>query len=105
MWWSSSLFWSQLLVFVFFFWQQKTAYELRISDWSSDVCSSDLDDARRSRVDVLVVLRDRPARNLLDRAGQLHARCAGADDAERQVRAPRLLAAFVLGRLDRKKVV
>src|SRR3546814_6629503 len=31
------------LVFgVFFFFKQKTAYEMRISDWSSDVCSSDL---------------------------------------------------------------
>src|SRR3546814_2683808 len=30
-----------LLIFVFFF-KQKTAYELRISDWSSDLCSSDL---------------------------------------------------------------
>src|SRR3546814_3889971 len=29
------------VVFVFFF-KQKTAYEMRISDWSSDVCSSDL---------------------------------------------------------------
>src|SRR3546814_7262435 len=29
------------LTFVFFF-KQKTAYEMRISDWSSDVCSSDL---------------------------------------------------------------
>src|SRR3546814_4984445 len=29
------------MVFVFFF-KQKTAYEMRISDWSSDVCSSDL---------------------------------------------------------------
>src|SRR3546814_6601550 len=28
-------------IFVFFF-KQKTAYEMRISDWSSDVCSSDL---------------------------------------------------------------
>src|SRR3546814_9798162 len=28
--------------FVFFFFKQKTAYEMRISDWSSDVCSSDL---------------------------------------------------------------
>src|SRR3546814_9522045 len=27
----------------FFFFMQKTAYEMRISDWSSDVCSSDLD--------------------------------------------------------------
>src|SRR3546814_1030815 len=30
-----------LVLFVFFF-KQKTAYEMRISDWSSDVCSSDL---------------------------------------------------------------
>src|SRR3546814_3080693 len=30
-----------LLFYVFFF-KQKTAYEMRISDWSSDVCSSDL---------------------------------------------------------------
>src|SRR3546814_19674624 len=29
----------------FFFFKQKTAYEVRISDWSSDVCSSDLDGA------------------------------------------------------------
>src|SRR3546814_8941991 len=28
---------------VIFFFKQKTAYEMRISDWSSDVCSSDLD--------------------------------------------------------------
>src|SRR3546814_1108178 len=30
------------LILVFFFFKQKTAYEMRISDWSSDVCSSDL---------------------------------------------------------------
>src|SRR3546814_14555086 len=29
---------------LFVFFKQKTAYEMRISDWSSDVCSSDLDD-------------------------------------------------------------
>src|SRR3546814_16015596 len=29
-------------MFLFFFFKQKTAYEMRISDWSSDVCSSDL---------------------------------------------------------------
>src|SRR3546814_20254831 len=33
----------------FFFCKQKTAYEMRISDWSSDVCSSDLP-GRRSRI-------------------------------------------------------
>src|SRR3546814_5938825 len=30
------------MFFLFFFFKQKTAYEMRISDWSSDVCSSDL---------------------------------------------------------------
>src|SRR3546814_10555164 len=33
---------SVFLAYVLFFFKQKTAYELRISDWSSDVCSSDL---------------------------------------------------------------
>src|SRR3546814_6484624 len=32
------------LFYGFFFFKQKTAYEMRISDWSSDVCSSDLED-------------------------------------------------------------
>src|SRR3546814_3544631 len=35
---------------LFFFFKQKTAYEMRISDWSSDVCSSDLP-ARRTLVE------------------------------------------------------
>src|SRR3546814_10512360 len=34
------------LLILFFFFKQKTAYEMRISDWSSDVCSSDLGPAR-----------------------------------------------------------
>src|SRR3546814_15891394 len=33
-----------VVIFDFFFFKQKTAYEMRISDWSSDVCSSDLRD-------------------------------------------------------------
>src|SRR3546814_4971374 len=32
----------------FFFFKQKTAYEMRISDWSSDVCSSDLAEVDRN---------------------------------------------------------
>src|SRR3546814_7643130 len=45
----------------FFFFKQKTAYEMRISDWSSDVCSSDLLFAelvgrRRVRFDLLIQL-------------------------------------------------
>src|SRR3546814_4604752 len=36
---------------IFFFFKQKTAYELRISDWSSDVCSSDLIEISRLRTE------------------------------------------------------
>src|SRR3546814_3035871 len=36
------LYSSFFIVDRFFFFKQKTAYEMRISDWSSDVCSSDL---------------------------------------------------------------
>src|SRR3546814_956831 len=38
-----------LVVFIFFF-KQKTAYDMRISDWSSDVCSSDLDQMTHFRM-------------------------------------------------------
>src|SRR3546814_16745094 len=37
-------------VWCFFFFKQKTAYEMRISDWSSDVCSSDLPAVRAGSV-------------------------------------------------------
>src|SRR3546814_3161343 len=50
------------LCYAFFFFKQKTAYEMRISDWSSDVCSSDLKAVRLQivrRVDQLIHLTDR----------------------------------------------
>src|SRR3546814_1981662 len=62
---------------LFFFFKQKTAYEMRISDWSSDVCSSDLltDDA--DALDALMSVR--PAqedglmlKELLDAVGDLN---------------------------------
>src|SRR3546814_3520404 len=37
---------------VFVFFKQKTAYEMRISDWSSDVCSSDLECPGKTRAEV-----------------------------------------------------
>src|SRR3546814_2978239 len=37
-------------MFIIFFFKQKTAYEMRISDWSSDVCSSDLPADQQARV-------------------------------------------------------
>src|SRR3546814_1512896 len=45
--------WCSLLILVFFFFfKQKTAYEMRISDWSSDVCSSDLHAAPPAHADL-----------------------------------------------------
>src|SRR3546814_2035198 len=37
-------------LYIVFFFKQKTAYEMRISDWSSDVCSSDLHECLRQAV-------------------------------------------------------
>src|SRR3546814_6026420 len=55
-----------ILSLVVFFFKQKTAYEMRISDWSSDVCSSDLDylvrldDGREITVSAAPDLRHKP---------------------------------------------
>src|SRR3546814_4296261 len=47
-----------LCVFCVFFFKQKTAYDMRISDWSSDVCSSDLREHQRQGDVVLFRLLD-----------------------------------------------
>src|SRR3546814_5244984 len=59
----------------FFFFKQKTAYEMRISDWSSDVCSSDLEGSRAEDIAVAVANLDQAdarlesARTALDDTG------------------------------------
>src|SRR3546814_4474741 len=53
---------------LFFFFKKKTAYEMRISDWSSDVCSSDLSKAAQQH------------RKLLRRAEAVHNIAAGWAD-------------------------
>src|SRR3546814_20439157 len=45
--------WNDVYEVVVFFFKQKTAYEMRISDWSSDVCSSDLQRVFDDRVHLL----------------------------------------------------
>src|SRR3546814_9654414 len=45
----------------FLFFKQKTAYEMRISDWSSDVCSSDLEQPYRDGVIVGAVVIEQRA--------------------------------------------
>src|SRR3546814_8645094 len=49
----SLIYFSYSLLCFFFFFKQKTAYEMRISDWSSDVCSSDLEVFRRLADEIL----------------------------------------------------
>src|SRR3546814_10541883 len=74
--------------FLFFFFKQKTAYEMRISDWSSDVCSSDLQShvpvSGAARADMAEDFR-RLARQILgtdggDRAGAHVGDAAGIQD-------------------------
>src|SRR3546814_7268913 len=48
---SSSVSSSLVCKYFIFFFKQKTAYEMRISDWSSDVCSSDLTKQLRKALD------------------------------------------------------
>src|SRR3546814_6320142 len=69
--------WSLVVIVVFF--KQKTAYDMRISDWSSDVCSSDLflDGIRSSSTG-----QDGPAPAARDRRGRPHfRRRAGRESA------------------------
>src|SRR3546814_16446407 len=47
---------------IFFFFKQKTAYEMRISDWSSDVCSSDLLQRRVNEIVAMVLTAGQRAR-------------------------------------------
>src|SRR3546814_2774390 len=50
---------------VVFFFKQKTAYEMRIRDWSSDVCSSDLD------ADVVLAIHDAGRREISEETRQV----------------------------------
>src|ERR1043165_3200981 len=47
------------MIVLFFFFKQKTAYEIRPRDWSSDVCSSDLDQRTSQEIQVTSEGRDR----------------------------------------------
>src|SRR3546814_14443776 len=81
---------------LFFFFKQKTAYEMRISDWSSDVCSSDL---------ALRDLRRDPAAGRADRGTAHRLGLAHSLRARRAARARRLSAPPRPRRKDRKSVV
>src|SRR3546814_9839263 len=78
---------------IFFLFKQKTAYEMRISDWSSDVCSSDLVldllGPQADRVVPLFITVD-PARDtvpvMAEYVSTFHPRLVGLTGTEAQVR-------------------
>src|SRR3546814_3354239 len=67
---------------MFFFFKQKTAYEMRISDWSSDVCSSDLAQAADRKLEKIQREQQQDA-NRLSSQGDL-ARATIVDLAQQQ---------------------
>src|SRR3546814_8524904 len=92
-----------------FFFKQKTAYEMRISDWSSDVCSSDLHDRRIEHDIQRELLRDRRRDGAVVRSRQAEdARCvihrAGQHPREDQV-GDMLGRVLAIPGVDRKSVV
>src|SRR3546814_1372622 len=89
--------------FVFFFVKQKTAYEMRISDWSSDVCSSDLDTQRS--LPSLVVTDDQLNKFFCLGPGYQYGWAYGKFYSHKPSIAQHILDGFWLPQLDRKSVV
>src|SRR3546814_2350606 len=103
---------------VFFFFKQKTAYEMRISDWSSDVCSSDLTSSnwRRRGSGRTTAPPDRPAesaadpirhlrRDLIGRLIERDADRIGVDRRHRHARLETLLLDRIAAVADQRAVI
>src|SRR3546814_5185389 len=91
------------LYVVFFFFKQKTAYEMRISDWSSDVCSSDLSNEQMLPI-AAVVQETGLSRSLLYKLIANGEFPSGVSMSLRRVAWPRSEVQAFIGR-DRKIVV
>ena len=62
-------YFSQIVMFFFFFFKQKTAYEIGTGDWSSDVCSSDLNNISGGSLPEILFDLLTNLRNVRKRAG------------------------------------
>src|SRR3546814_18470551 len=83
---------------VFLFVKQKTAYELRISDWSSDVCSSELAESHIGR-------RDHFVEQDAERIGQTLPAIGGVGDQRRPAAIHQRLVSFLEARRRRDDAV
>src|SRR3546814_5818792 len=95
--------------YVVFFFKQKTAYEMRISDWSSDVCSSDLIRSQQgahmaTKIEIPARDADRTRQAILDAAQQVFAEKGFAEAGVRDITAragvnPSLVSRYFGGKL------
>src|SRR3546814_2461750 len=90
------------IVFSFFFFKQKTAYEMRISDWSSDVCSSDL---HQKADGAAVHAKDRQTTPLVEQLVQHVEQETVAAERDQQVGLGQVDEVVKRAQLDRKSVV
>src|SRR3546814_11352745 len=91
----------------FFFFKQKTAYEMRISDWSSDVCSSDLEDAAACQNEACLGRGELVVRRSRHRSGANFGRGRLGDDAAQRARRINVDLGFVNlvdGRSEERRV-
>src|SRR3546814_6377572 len=86
---------------VFFFFKQKTAYEMRISDWSSDVCSSDLPSETQHIVAHVLGL---PAHRVVCRSLRMGGGFGGKETQANSFAALAALAAQITGRSEERRV-
>src|SRR3546814_1414180 len=87
-----------MLSCVFFFFKRETSYEMRISDWSSDVCSSDLDNFPRVTV---AVSREQVRRSKRTAAAERYRAEAGVSRAQAEGLERRIERDVTLARIGR----
>src|SRR3546814_2975163 len=96
-----------MIDYVFFFFKQKTAYEMRISDWISDVCSSDLLATKRFEIAELIQINSAISNRFVANGGNdvqtLSLRGLGAERTLVLINGRRAGPAGIRGAVERKR--
>src|SRR3546814_4534705 len=101
-----------MIACVFFFFKQKTAYEMRISDWSSDVCSSDLSNTNLQQEERKISQTVAASKNVPSRKKNIVTYRIEGDEVLTNLTTPFLIQGYVriimepvTNTIDRKSVV